>query len=195
MNPWRRRHLAVSLSWLFCPSLTRAQDWNLDALMTQLASVKSARARFVEKRYFALLKRPVESMGVLHYQAPDRLEKVITKPRAERMLLEGDRLTLEADGGRRRKSLALSEMPELAALIGGLRATLAGETATLSRHFDIAFEGPAQRWQLTLSPKDRKIARLVKTLRIFGNAADLNAVEVIQGDGDRSMMMMVKDAG
>lgn len=173
----------------------RSQEWTLETLMQQLAQVRRARARFVEKRYIAMLRKPVESMGVLQYDAPDRLEKIVLRPKAERMLLEGERVTLEADGGRRRKSLALAEIPELAALVGGLRATLAGDVKTLQRHFDIQLEGPAERWHMTLIPRDKKAARLVKSLQIFGNAAELNAVEVLQADGDRSMMLMVKDAG
>lgn len=196
MRPqFTRRRFVSSLAALGLLPLrpARAQEWGLDALMAQLAGVRSARARFVEKRYFAMLRKPVESMGVLQYDAPDRLEKIVQKPRPERLLLEGDRVTLEADGGRRRKSLTLGEMPELASLVVGLRATLAGDTAALRQHFDIQFDGPAQRWRLTPAPRDRKAARLVKSLQIFGNGADLNAVEVTQADGDRSMMLMVKE--
>ncbi len=161
--------------------------------MDQLSQVRSARARFVEKRHLSMLRKPLESMGVLRYEAPGRLEKIVHKPKAERLLLEGDQLTLERDGGRKRKVLALTDIPELAALVSGLRATLAGDMKTLSRHYEVALEGPAEHWRMTLRPIEKKAAALVKYIRIFGTGVDLTTVEVQQADGDRSVMYLVKD--
>ena len=190
----RRFLLAMTVLGVTGLGSVHAQEWTLDMLMSRLASVHSTRARFVEKRYLAVLKKPIESMGVLIYQAPGHLEKIVHKPKSERVLLEGDQITLEADGGRRRKVVPLSDIPELAPLVGGLRATLAGDATALARYFTLTLEGPLEHWRLLLTPLDKKSARLIKFIRIFGTDADLTSVEVMQADGDRSLMLMVKDS-
>ncbi len=194
--PTKRRRFIASLAALTAAPrlcMSAEEDWSLPVLMERLAQVRSARARFVEKRYLSMLRKPIETMGVLVYEAPGRLEKLVQKPKAERLLLEGERVTLEADNGRKRKVVALNEFPELAALVGGLRATLAGDMATLASHFDVSLEGPRDRWRLTLKPREKRTLSLVKFVRIFGAGTELTSVEVQQADGDRSVMLMVKD--
>ncbi len=189
----RRRFIAslAALAVVPFPRISTGEDWSLPVLMESLARVRSARARFVEKRYLSLLRKPIESMGVLVYEAPGRLEKLVHKPKPERLLLEGDLLTLETDNGRKRKVMALAEIPQLAALVGALRSTLAGDMQMLVRYFDVSLEGPPERWRLTLKPMES--ASLVRFVRIFGTGVDLTAVEVQQTDGDRSLMLMKKD--
>ena len=194
LDSFTRRRFIGALAALSAASLARTgmgEEWTLPVLMESLAQVRSARARFVEKRYLSLLRKPIETMGVLVYEAPGRLEKLVHKPKPERLLLEGDLLTLETDNGRKRKVLALAEIPQLAALVGALRATLAGDMQMLVRYFDVSLEGPPDRWRLTLKPMES--SSLVKFVRIFGTGVDLTAVEVQQTDGDRSVMLMKKD--
>jgi hypothetical protein len=64
-------------------------------VMSGLASVRVARADFVEKKYVRLLNAPVESSGTLTYTAPDRFEKMTMKPISERMSVAGDMVIVE----------------------------------------------------------------------------------------------------
>ena len=43
--------------------------------MQNLAQVKSAKGKFVERKYLAMLNAPLDSSGTLVYTAPGRLEK------------------------------------------------------------------------------------------------------------------------
>ncbi|MFN0317080.1 MAG: LolA-related protein [Burkholderiales bacterium] len=194
MMLFKRRAFIGSLAALAAAPLAcfgAAEDFSVPVLMASLAQVRSARAHFVEKRYLSVLRKPVETMGVLLYEAPGRLEKLVQKPKPERMLLEGDVLTLETDNGRKRKTMSLAEIPQLAALVGALRGTLAGDMEMLARYFTVSLDGPQERWRLTLTPMES--SSLVRFVRIFGAGVDLTAVEVHQRDGDRSVMLMKKN--
>lgn len=162
--------------------------WDVAQLMQGLAQNKSGRASFVEKKYIALLDKPVESSGELLYTAPDRLEKRTLKPRPESMLIENGTLTVER--GKRRMTLRLQDHPELVAFTESIRGTLAGDVAALRRIYNLDLEGTEERWTLTLRPIETKMLDVVQRIRIGGSRAEVKTVEIEQTDKDRSVMTM-----
>ena len=166
--------------------------WDVDQLMQALAQNKSGRATFVEKKYIAMLDRPVESSGDLLYTAPDRLEKRTVKPKPESMVLEGNTLTVER--GHRQYVLALQDYPELGAFTESIRGTLAGDQKALARIYNITLDGSEERWTLTLRPIEPKMAAAVQRVVIRGSHADLRSIEIEQADKDRSVMTITSTA-
>src|SRR6185295_19200851 len=79
---------------LVAGSSSAAGGWDLERLMQDLAQVKVAKGRFVERKYLGILTAPLESSGTLTYVAPSRLEKHTLTPRAESLVLDGDQLTM-----------------------------------------------------------------------------------------------------
>ena len=185
------RALAVLLLVLASAG-TRAADWSVDQLMQSLAQIRAERATFTEKKFIAILDRPVESSGELVYQAPDRLEKRTFKPRPESMILEQNVLQLER--GRQKLSLPLQEHPELAAFIDSIRGTLAGDRKSLERNYRLSMEGGAQQWTLQLVPLNEKMLSVVKEIRMAGVRDAVRSIEIIQADGDRSLMLIERMA-
>jgi hypothetical protein len=134
------------------------------------------------------LKRPVESYGELTYDAPDRLEKRTVEPKPETLTLAGDVLTVVRGG--RTRTLDLKSYPALVPFIESMRATLAGDLPTLQRLFTVDFAGTLARWRLTLTPRDAQVAKTVSQVRIDGANSTLTTVEILETDGDRSLMTL-----
>ena len=143
---------------------------------------------FVEKKYIAILDKPVESSGELFYTAPDRLEKRTLKPKPESMLVEQGNLLIER--GRQKHRLALQDYPELSAFIDSIRGTLAGDRKALERSFRLSLTGTAEQWTLLLVPINEKMLTVIKHIRIAGMRDTLRSVEMIQVDGDKSVMLI-----
>lgn len=162
--------------------------WDITQLMQGLAQNKSGRASFVEKKYIALLDKPVESSGELLYTAPDRLEKRTFKPRPESMLIESGTLTVERN--KRRMTLRLQDYPELVAFTESIRGTLAGDVAALRRVYNLELEGSEERWTLILRPVETKMLEVVQRIRIGGSRAEVRTIEIEQTDKDRSVMVI-----
>lgn len=173
---------------LLTASLVHAADapWDIERLMQALARVQVGRADFVETRTIAMLDKPVVSSGQLFYVAPDKLEKRTLKPRPESMIIEGNTLVIER--GRQNLTLQVDSAPELAGFVNSIRGTLAGDRRALERSFALSLEGPPQRWLLTLKPLDQRMAAAVASIRIAGVQDDVRSVEILQADGDRSVM-------
>jgi Outer membrane lipoprotein carrier protein LolA-like len=186
------RHVLAALALALAPAAVHSAEWGIDQLMQSLAQTRADRATFTEKKYIAILERPVESSGELVYTAPDRLEKRTFKPRPESMVLEQGVLLIER--GRQKHRLQLQEHPELAAFIDSIRGTLAGDRKALERNYRLSMEGGAEQWTLQLLPLNEKMLAVVKQIRMTGARETVRSIEITQPDGDRSLMLIERMA-
>lgn len=179
--------LALALA---LPAAGHAADWNIDQLMRGLAQTRSGHVGFVEKKSIAMLDKPVESSGELFYSAPDHLEKRTVKPKSESMIVDGDELSI--DRGRQKYRLQLQDYPELAAFLDSIRGTLAGDRKALERNYQLSLDGSAARWTLQLLPLSAKTQKVVQRIRITGTHDQVDSIEIMQADGDSSVMTITK---
>lgn len=177
----RRFVLALlGLGWM--TSALAAYD--IDQLMTDLASQKGGRAKFVETRHVALLDKPLQASGEMIYSPPDRLEKRTLLPKPETMVLDKDMLSLERD--KRKFTINLANRPEAQAFVESIRSTLAGNRKVLEQDYSLKLEGEAARWVLTLVPSAPSISGLLKRITVSGSKSQVHRIEYLQVDGDRS---------
>ncbi len=184
--------LSLSLAALIASGTATAAEWNAARLMQDLARQRGGKVAFSEKKYIALLDRPVESSGELIYQPPARLEKRTLKPKAESLVLDRDVLVVER--GKQKYTLQLQQYPEITAIVGTIRNTLAGDLATLEKQYRVELQGSPERWSLTLLPSDARIAAIVQKIVVLGTRDELREIEMLQADGDRSVMQIRRDA-
>jgi len=181
------------LSLLLLAAAADASAWDLEQLMRDLGSVKTAKARFVERRHLSILSAPLESSGTLLYVAPDRLEKHTLAPRAESMVLERGRLTLESEAPKQRRSIRLDDYPVIRVFVESIRSTLAGDLARLRRLYQVELGGDERKWSLVLRPLDPKMQEVVSEIRIGGSRDWIGAIEFLEPGGDRSVMTVTRD--
>jgi outer membrane lipoprotein-sorting protein len=157
-------------------------------LMNDLARHKGGTAKFVEKKYIALLDRPVVSTGELTYSAPDRLEKRTLTPKPETLRLDKDLLSIERE--KQKLSINLASQPEALAFVDSLRGTLNGNRAALEKNYLLHLSGNSEKWVLTLLPSEQKIAALVQRITVSGSRDHIRSIEYLQADGDRSLLLI-----
>ena len=184
-----RTLLAIALLAASVP----AAALELPALFDALARRKPVKAQFTERKYLSLLDKPVESRGELTFTPPDRMEKRTTSPRAERVVIDRERITLERGG--KSYGMGMHDNPGVAVLVESIRATLAGDLATLTRTYSVGLDGDEGRWRLLLRPLDPALSTLVERIEIGGAHADVRRVEIFQADGDRSVMTIAPVGG
>jgi outer membrane lipoprotein-sorting protein len=169
------------------PLAVWADDDVLSQVMRALATVPAVEAAFREEKTLALLQEPLITQGVLYYRAPAYLRKRTLKPQPEEFQADGDWLTIEmAEQGRR--DFNLKGYPQLQPFVEAIRATQAGDQATLERYYQLEFQGTLENWVLHLTPRDRQAAGFIKAIIIRGQRAWIASVETLEPDGDRSLM-------
>ena len=161
--------------------------------MQNLAQVKAAKGRFVERKYMAILTAPLDSSGTLIYTAPGRLEKYTLLPKPEALVLERDSLTIEYKDRNQRRTLALQDYPVIWAFVESIRSTLAGDLQTLNRFYRVNLEGGEDKWRLSLTPAEPTMQTVVKEIRIGGSRSRIGTIEILEFAGDRSIMTITAD--
>jgi Outer membrane lipoprotein carrier protein LolA-like len=197
-SAWRRAMLCSGLAASVCCATARSAPpldpgWGLPQLMRELAEVRSASARFTERKTMRMLKAPLVTAGTVKYVAPDQLWKTTLSPQRERFALDGCQVTISGGPDERTRTFSLAAGPEIAGLVEGIRATLAGDLPTLERFYDVRLSGDNAEWQLVLQPKSRELARFISWMRIRGSRERVEAIDTESGDGDHSEMTIVED--
>ena len=170
-----------------------AGEWGIDELMQNLARVKVAKGKFVERKYLSMLNAPLEFSGTLIYVAPGRLEKYTLLPKPESLVLEHEKLTMENKARNQRRTLVLQDYPVIWAFIESIRSTLAGDLQTLNRFYRTGLEGSEDQWRLVLKPIEPKMQSMVSEIRIGGSKNRIRTIEIIETEGNRSVMTITED--
>jgi outer membrane lipoprotein-sorting protein len=174
---------ALAIGWT-----SWAAAFSLDELAQGFARVASSRATFEETKFVSTLNAPLTRRGTLAFQRPDRLELRVEHPYPETIDIDGDTLTMQTTRGRSQASL--SSQPLLAAWVESLRATLAGDAASLSAHFTVSLSGSARRWTLGLTPLDPALRSIVRSIEITGDGAQIAKYEIDEVQGDRTVVVV-----
>jgi outer membrane lipoprotein-sorting protein len=184
---------ALMLAGLFvspAPTFAEAQ-WTVRALMAELAKTRSGSVRYREERHLKTMTEPVVITGTMAYEAPDRLVKIALTPRKETMVIEGDNLTIEREGGVGPQSLKLSEIPQLNNLITAIRGTLLGDLSALERRFEVRLRGSKDAWSMDLRPRPGGARGADLRITVEGTAGRPERFEIRQADGDRIVVQVL----
>ena len=202
-NSLSRDVLTAILSWFMLAVIpgsfgaaaadTATPEWGVKELMQSLAEVKTAKGKFVERKYLSILSKPLEFSGTLIYTAPSRLEKNTLLPKPESLVLDEDKVTIENKAKNQRRTLSLPDYPVIRAFVESIRSTLAGDLQSLNRFYEISLDGNASQWRLLLKPNERSMQAVVSEIRISGSRNRVDTIEIIEPEGDRSVMTVVPD--
>ncbi len=177
------RQLIAALA-LASLAATAHAAFTMDQLMAELAQNRGGRAKFVEKRYLAVLERPLIAKGEMTYTPPDHLEKRTLTPKPETLVLDQDQVVVER--GKRRFSIDLASRPEALAFVDSIRRTLAGNREALERNYTLTLSGSSEQWVLTLAPTAQPIAALLERITVSGSNDQIRTIDYLLTDGDRT---------
>jgi hypothetical protein len=155
--------------------------------MQLLAQVPESHSTFAEVKLISILTVPLRASGELFYRRPDYFEKTTTQPHSERLVVDGDRLTISADGESPRV-VDLDRQPMIRGFVDAVRGTLSGNLVLLRRTYRVDMDGDLASWRLTLTPTDPAVERALTRIVIEGTQGSLGSVQTVQANGDESRM-------
>lgn len=167
-----------------------AQD-GLDAqeLIARLAKPAPATIDFTEVRFSPLLRQPVVVSGTLGYAGPATLDRHVTQPYREDTEIRGESVRVRRDGEAER-SFALKRAPELQSLLTAFTSLLAGNYAAVERAFAIAATGDHDSWQISLTPRNARMSKRVKQIRIEGRSDLPHCFSILNDDDGANIMLL-----
>ena len=159
-------------------------------ILARIARPVPSRTPFVELRGSKLLKAPLRIAG--EYRHPDAatLVREVRAPYAETTTIRAGEATI-ARPGKAPRRVSLSRYPELAGMQQSFGALLAGDIASLQRHYRLASDGRRESWRLVLAPLDAAVARRVRAIVLHGRGAELRCIETQPaGGGDAQVTLL-----
>jgi outer membrane lipoprotein-sorting protein len=182
------RAIAVCLVASGMVLCAQAQDLTLDAILGLFANRQHGHVLYSEEVESALLEHPLHTSGELFFDAPDRLEKRTLKPTPQQLIAEGEQLTVIR--GRHRASMRLRDYPQLSPLLDGLRATLAGDRASLEKNFRLSLAASGSSWTLDLQPLASDAKPVYQRIEIRGQEGEIHEVVLERSNGERTIMTL-----
>ena len=156
---WRTaptRLLLLSLLWLPLPALA----FDLDDLQSRLGETRAIEGRFEQQRYLADLDTTLASRGHFVYERAERVVWVLEEPVKDRLVLTPDSASaLDEPGSDDRRR------DQVAALFLRL---LGGDWQALAERFEIAIDGDAESWRVTLTPRAAALRERIATIELRG---------------------------
>jgi hypothetical protein len=192
MNALRLLMVFLSAPLAFVAHAQVSGNWGLPELMAELAKAPRTNARFTERKYMKALTAPLITSGTLTYEPPDRMVKRTLKPKPDALLVEKDSVTLDRAG--RTRTLRMQEYPVMWAFLESIRSTLKGDLDTLQRFYEIKLTGTRRSWKLELEPHQPRMKQVIRWIEIEGSQGRIEAVEVQEASGDRTVMRIVEQA-
>ena len=184
------------LSAVALPAFAQNDDksWSVVQLMEALAKIEAYDSDFIERKSSGFLTSDLELKGTISYKAPDKFEKHTTVPFDERLSIDGDIITIEKSevDQLQEQRVSLGAHPALSALVNSVRATLSGDLKRLEELSQVSLSGNKNDWLLTLAPRNEKLSKHLKQLRVYGKQDKITRVDTEEADGDRSILNMVR---
>jgi len=179
----------ATLAVLVLATANAAEGIDVQALIARLARPAPATIDFTEIRFSPLLKQPLIVSGTLGYAAADSLDRHVVTPYREDTEIRGNAVRVTREGEPVR-SFALKRTPELQGLLGAFTALLAGDHAAFERSFEIAAQGNDDDWQIALTPRDERLRKRVRQIRIEGSGNQPQCFWILNDNDAASAMLL-----
>lgn len=164
----------------------------LEALMDSLARNLGNSAGYKERKFLSILEQPLISEGTLHFSPPDYLEKIITKPQKERLVVESEILKI-FDQQDNFRTFSLDDYPPLKELLNGIRFTLLGNLNDLKEYYELDLHGNCDQWSLTLVPKTTSAMDIIDRIIFLGAKGKIQKITWVETNGDFTVMTIIKE--
>lgn len=163
---------------------------SFEALMAHFASSGGIRAEFEETRRITILEDPILSRGTLYFAPPRRLARVTTSPGSSTIVVQGARVVMVDETGRREMDLSSSDVAST--IIGNLMVLLRGDVDRIRERYSHRYRADHASWLLVLEPLDEGLGSVIERIRLSGRGRALVSMETVESNGDRTTLAFLE---
>ena len=165
----------------------------LHTILNQLSQHTAVRAAFTQQRQNPAFTQPQTSSGQLLFVTGHGMLWQVQQPYQQTLALTGTRtVRIDADGRTQpvRSERGVSQISQM------LQGMLSGQLDAVTRQFDVHADGNASRWNLRFTPKQARVAQVLKGIQLDGGVF-LERIRIDMQDGTQTDIQMTdtRDAG
>jgi outer membrane lipoprotein-sorting protein len=187
-----------SLTWFFvllfvCFGAHAENTDLLNTIVTGLGQHSAIRADFTQQRQNPALTQAQISKGQLLFVTGHGMLWQIQQPYRQTLAFTGTRaVSIDAEG-RTQTVRGERGVGQIAQMLQGM---LTGQLAEVTRQFDVHADGSAAQWNLRFTPKQSRVAQVLRGIQLDGGAY-LQRIRVDMQDGTQTDIQMTdtRDAG
>ena len=191
---WACRFLSQLLVLLLICCSAHAQNSDLlHAVVNQLSQHPAIRASFTQQRQTPALTQPQTSSGQLLFVTGHGMLWQIQQPYQETLALT-DKRTMRIDANGRMQAVRNERgVNQISQMLQGM---LTGQLDEVERQFGVQANGTAAQWNLHFTPKQSRVAQVLRDIQLDGDAY-LQRIRIDMQDGTQTDIQMTdtRDAG
>lgn len=161
-----------------CPASVRE-------VLQPFSKLVGLKVEFVEEKRILLLKKPLVNRGSVVFMAPGNLVRRIDSPTASAVWIRPGQFWVRDKSGERK--LEVARWGPANVLVNSFLYVLRGDVDALNKHYRSALTCQGGAWKLELTPRAPELAKIVRSLRITGQQAAPETLELVDGSGDTSL--------
>jgi len=188
------RRLMFLLLCFFAPfAHGQTDDTLLQSVLTALGQHAAVRADFTQTRSNPALEKPQVSQGQLLFVLGHGMLWQTQAPYTETLAFTGQQATRIDPQG---QSYPMRDARGVGQISQMLQAMLSGHADEVRRQFHIAASGSAAQWTLRLVPKQERVAHVLASIELSGDAFLENIRIAMRDGGDTDIRFtQTRDAG
>ena len=185
--------LLLVLLLLVCSNVHAQSTDLLHTILSQLSQHTAIRAAFTQQRQNPALTQPQTSRGQLLFVTGHGMLWQVQQPYQQTLAFTGTRtLRIDADGRTQpmRSERGVSQISQM------LQGMLTGQLDEVTRQFDVHADGSAAQWNLRFTPKQARVAQVLRDIQLDGGTY-LQRIRIAMQDGTQTDIQMTdtRDAG
>lgn len=177
----RRLFSLVLLGMLCAPAWATPSDV-LARITQHLQQHTIVRAQFTQTREMKALRQPFVTKGRMIFSRRDGVYWLIDSPIQTGYWMSESRM-VEINANGQRKEQDSKSNPALAHMGRIMRSMLSAQADVLAENFQLAADGTASQWVLTLTPRNPQLGQFIKRIRIQGGQF-IDSMELEETSGD-----------
>ena len=151
------------------------------------AAIHSLKSNFTQEKSISLLEKKLISEGTFQFKNPDKLRIEYFKPYSYLFIMNKDKITIKND---QKQTSISTKSNKIFKMVSQITMECVSGNVLSSKEFKISvFENNLQ-YLLTLTPKDKTLKSLLKTIKIYIQKTDytVDKIEMYEISGDFTIM-------
>jgi len=154
-------------------------------ILAALAKKERKTVRFEERQEAFYLDAPLISAGIMRFEPPDKLIKIINEPEHIVQQIEGDVVSVTW-GDNRTEQFSIAMHNGLHSVTNTLISFLSGDVKYIDSNYTVEYSIKQEAWELVLIPKDENISKWIKSIEAKGVDSNIRRFTVIEVNGDHT---------
>lgn len=169
--------IVTNFTYTANPVLAEGADIALTDIRPNLTPPGPFRSSFTEKRFIAVLSRPLESQGEIRCVPAKGIIWRVTSPISQTSIITPYAILREDS------SLGRKRINDSSRISATLLSLLSGDIESAKEGFTVVAHGTKNAWELLLNPKDSLTREVIKSISISG-ASRPQTITVSHASGD-----------